>query len=44
MNLKIFRWKCVKEMYENYEMTDMQQELLKIEKDKEFYYRCPKIK
>ncbi|EAR82537.2 cyclic nucleotide-binding domain protein (macronuclear) [Tetrahymena thermophila SB210] len=42
--LKLIRWGLVKEIYEDYEETDVQQECTMIEKDKEFYLRCPKIK
>ncbi|KAL4465173.1 hypothetical protein ABPG72_019327 [Tetrahymena utriculariae] len=42
--LKLIRWGLVKENFEDSKEPDVQQECTVIEKDKEFYLRCPKIK
>jgi len=44
LSLKVTRWEVIKATHAEYADIDIYNELQKLEKDKEFFKRCPRIK
>lgn len=42
--LKLIRWKHAKNTHDMYEDIDVDEEVKFIERDKDFFLRCPRIK